>query len=184
MENHRRSFRLDVEIGFEGKLVSEAKLKSGIARLKRQPTWNAVLPSAMHEIDAALVSALKELKITAPRAAGAIELLNQKVDLLRLSQHWSESVKELPLRRVNLSATGIAFDYKSPVEVGRAMHCTLTLPSLVWTLQLFARVISCRPVPEAGYKVCLDFEYIRDEDGEQLIRFNLLEQQQRLVTAK
>lgn len=184
MENQRRSFRLDVEIGFEGKLLSEERLKSGIAQLKRQPLWNATLPSVMHELDAALADALKELKITAPKAAGAIELLNQKVDLLRLGQHWNESVKELPLRRVNLSATGIAFDYKTPVEVGRAMQCTLTLPSLAWTLQLFARVISSRPMAEGGYKVCLDFEYVRDEDSDQLIRFNLLEQQQRLITAK
>jgi hypothetical protein len=33
-------------------------------------------------------------------------------------------------------------------------------------------------------KVCLDFEYICDEDCEQLIRFNLLEQQQRMVSVK
>lgn len=184
MANQRRSFRLDVEIGFEGKLVSEVRLKSGIAELKRQPAWNAALPSAMNEIDVALAGALKELKITAPKAAGAIELLNQKLELLRLGQHWRENVKSLPLRQVNLSATGMAFDYNSQVEEGRAMACTLTLPSLAWTMQLYARVISSRPAAEGGYKVCLDFEFIRDEDSEQLIRFNLLEQQQRLATGQ
>ncbi|HEA25696.1 MAG TPA: PilZ domain-containing protein, partial [Ectothiorhodospiraceae bacterium] len=117
----------------------------------------------------------------APKAAGAIMLLNQKVDLIRMDQHWNENVKELPLRRINLSATGMAFDGQSEVEVGRVMHCTLTLPSLAWTMQLYARVISSRLLAEGGHQVCLDFEYIRDEDREQLIRFNLRQQQQSLA---
>ena len=88
------------------------------------------------------------------------------------------------MRWVNLSATGLAFEYQSTIKVGRAMRCTLTLPSLVWTMQLFARVVSSRPLPEGGYKVCLDFEYIRDEDSEQLIRFNLQEQQKSIFVTK
>lgn len=184
MGNQRRSFRLDVEIGLEAKLISEEKLVSGIAQLKRRPNWNATLPSALNEVDAALASLLRELRLTAPKAAGAIELLNQKVDLMRLGQSWEQNVQELPVRRVNLSATGLAFEYQSSIEVGRAMRCTITLPSLVWTMQLFARVISARPLPEGGYKICLDFEYIRDEDSEQLIRFNLQEQQKTLYLTR
>jgi hypothetical protein len=181
MANQRRSFRLDVEIGFEAKLLSEEKLKSGIAQLKGRPSWDATLPSAMSEIDAALVGLINNLRRTAPKAAGAIELLNQKIDLIRLGQHWSENVRELPLRWVNLSATGMAFEYQSPLEEGRAMQCTLTLPSLAWTMQLFSRVVSSRSLEKGGYSVCIDFEFIRDEDREQLIRFNLQQQQQSLA---
>ena len=181
MDNQRRSFRLDVEIGLEIKQLSEAALKSGIAELKRRPNWNATLPSALNEVDIALAAILTDLKRTAPKAAGAILLLNQKIDLIRLGQHWDEKVKELPQRWVNLSATGLAFEYKSAMEVGRAMQCTLTLPSIAWTLQLYARVVSSRKQSADSYKICLDFEYIRDEDSEQLIRFNLLEQQQLLA---
>ena len=181
MQNQRRSFRLDVEVGLESRLIGEEALQEGIAKLRRQPAWNATLPSALGAIDRALDALLGDLRRTAPKAAGAIELLNQKVDLLRLGQHWQERVKELPLRRVNLSATGLAFDDASPLETGRAMHCTLTLPTMGWTMELYARVVSSRPLPEGGYKVCLDFEFIREEDSEQLIRFNLQQQQQYLA---
>lgn len=184
MENQRRSFRLDVEVGFEAKLISEAAMKSGIAKLKHRPDWNATLPSVLGEVDIALNNLLDELARTAPKAAGAISLLNQKVDLIRLGQHWSERVKELPMRRINLSATGLAFDYKESLEKGQVMECTLTLPTLAWTMTLYARVITIREEATGHYKICLDFEFIRDEDREQLIRFNLLRQQQLLAEEK
>ena len=180
MDNQRRSFRLDVEIGFEAKLVSEKALQQGIAELKRQPNWNAALPSALGGIDAALQALLEDLGRTAPKAAGAIELLNQKVDLMRIGQHWEDKVQELPMRQLNLSATGLAFEYKSKIEIGRAMQCTLTLPGLAWTMRVYARVVSSRELPDSGFMVCLDFEFIREEDREQLIRFNLQQQQQSL----
>ena len=181
MGNQRRSFRLDVEIGFEATLVSEEKLQQGIAELQRQPDWHATLPSTLNGIEAALQELLDDLGRTAPKAAGAIALLNQKVDLLRLGQQWQERVEQLPMRQVNLSATGLAFEYPSEIEVGRPMQCNLTLPGLAWSMVLYARVVTSRQQPSGDYMVCLDYEFIRDEDSEQLIRFNLLQQQQQLA---
>ena len=181
MGNQRRSFRIDVEIGFEAKIVSEESLQQGIAELKRQPDWDATLPSALRGIDGALQELLDDLGRTAPKAAGAIALLNQKLDMVILGQQWEEKVKELSLRQVNLSATGLAFEYKQPIEVGRAMRCTLTLPQLSWTMVLYARVVNTRSLPDGGNTICLDYEFIREEDSEQLIRFNLLRQQQQLA---
>lgn len=181
MANQRRSFRLDVEIGLETELIGEELLQSGVAELRRRPAWNATLPSALNAIDETLDELLAELSLTAPKAAGAIGLLNQKVDLLRLGQHWGERVRQLPIRRVNLSATGLAFEETSPIEAGRAMHCSITLPTLGWSMELYARVITSRPTGDGRYKVCLDFVYIREEDSEQLIRFNLQQQQQALA---
>lgn len=181
MGNQRRSFRIDVEVGFEAKIVSEEALQQGIAELRRQPSWDTALSSTLRGIDGALQELIDDLARTAPKAAGAIALLNQKLDMVRLGQQWQERVKELPLRQVNLSATGLAFDYKQPIEVGRAMQCTLTLPDLSWTMVLYARVVNTRPTPNGDVTICLDYEFIREEDSEQLIRFNLLRQQQQLA---
>ncbi len=182
MDNQRRSFRLDVEVGFEAKLLSEARMRSGIEELRKRPNWSATLPGALSEVDVALQALLDELRPTSPNTVAAMELLNQKLDLIRLGQHWHNNVRDLPLRRINLSATGLAFDYKHEIEVGRAMQLTLTLPSIAWSMVLYARAVSVRPLEEGGYRVALDFEYIRDEDSEQLIRFNLQQQQQVLAT--
>ena len=183
MDNQRRSFRLDVEVGFEARLVSEEALQRGIIELKQRPNWNATLPSALNEIDIALQSLLEELGRTAPKAAGAIGLLNQKVDLLRLGQHWDDELRQLPQHWINLSATGLAYQHDAEIDRGQAVHCTLTLPSIAWSMQLYARVVSSRAEGD-GYRICTDFEYIRDEDSEQLIRFNLLQQQQQLAREK
>ena len=184
MGNQRRSFRIDVEVGFEAKIVSEESLQQGIAELQRQPDWDATLPSALRGIDGALQELLDDLMRTAPKAAGAISLLNQKLEMIRLEHQWREKVNDLPIRQINLSATGLAFEYKQPIEVGRPMRCTLTLPQLSWTMVLYARVVNARLTPDGDYYICLDYEFIREEDSEQLIRFNLLRQQQNLALHK
>ena len=181
MENQRRSFRLDVEIGFSYELLTDEAVETGIVELRQRPNKDATLPGAVMEIDQALMLALAELRITAPKAAGVIELLNRKVDMLRVTQPWQEPLQDMPLRQVNLSATGLAFEQDMAIAEGQGVLCNITLNSIAWSMQLYARTISSRPIPEGGFKVCLDFLYIRDEDREQLIRFNLLQQQQHLA---
>ena len=177
MDNQRRSFRLDVEVGFEVELISEEELQEGITRLKMHPDWSTALLNGLNEVDNALQAVLDDLRKTAPKAAGAIELVNRKIDLLRAGDALGEKVQDLPLQQVNLSATGLAFEYQSAMDVGVPARCMLTLPNLGWTMELYARVVSVRLVDGGLHKVCLDYEFIRAEDSEQLIRFNLLQQQ-------
>lgn len=179
-ENQRRSFRLDVEIGFGEKIITEEELKRGIVRLRGKPDWSLTLRNSMAEIDEALNAVLMDLRRTAPRATSAIELVNRKVDLMFAAQQLGDRIKDLPIRHVNLSATGLAFVHTSEIELGTPMHCDLTLPSTGWGMEVYARVVSVREEGEGVFKICLDFEFIRDEDSEQLIRFNLQQQQQHL----
>lgn len=161
-------------------MISEETLKQGIAELQNRPQADANLLAAYSEIDAQFSVLLQDLRATAPRAAAALELLNQKIDLMRVDMHWQEHVKRLPLRQVNLSATGMAFDYKVSLDEGRALHCNMTLPSIAHSMELYARVISSRRQENGGFRIGLDFEFLRDDDSEQLIRFTLHEQQQAL----
>lgn len=180
MNNQRRSFRIDVEVGFQADVISEDEMRQGISDLRNRPDLNATMLNSLNELDGMIVLALEDLRTTAPRAAALVELLNKKIDLLRVRESLADQVQELPLRQVNLSATGLAFEEREPVEVGEPVYCKLTLPSLGWTMDLYARVVSVRLVEGGMHKVCLDYEFIRDEDSEQLIRFNLLQQQQLL----
>lgn len=180
MDNQRRSFRIDVEVGFQIEVVTEDEMRSGIADLKTRPDWDATLLNGLNEIDVHIMAAIEDLRATAPRAANLIDLLNKKVDMLRAGQALGERVQELPLRQVNLSATGLAFEEQEPMAVGAPLHGMLTLPSIGWTMEIYARVVSVRLVENGMHKVCLDYEFIRNEDTEQLIRFNLQQQQQLL----
>ncbi len=108
--------------------------------------------------------------------ARCLEALNQKLEMLaEVALRHELDLDRLPLREVNISAGGLSFEARNPIEPGRILRLRLLLEPSGIGIETFARVVYCRPLQSAlnrglGYRVGVEFKHLREEDADLIIR--------------
>ena len=120
-----------------------------------RPVNNALLVNDnIHEIMSLSVNReLNNLISDLPEEASALRrvalLLNHKMDLIADTR--AGSLYGPSLARVNISATGIAFDWHTAIPAGDQIRLTVTLPPTNERLTLTANVLDCASKPDAPH---------------------------------
>ncbi len=92
-----------------------------------------------------------------PSVAKLLEQINHKLDLI--ADDTSSSIYGPSLRRVNLSYSGLAFEWNSAISQKSDIRLTLTLPPENRKLAIIAHVLSCEPTNTGGrYLIRCRFE--------------------------
>lgn len=177
-KERRRFFRINDDVFLEYDLLSEDEYSSAQAELDALKHTAFSMSAEFATLNNEFHPLLNNIKQSTPDIAQYLELLNQKIDAL--SQHLLES--QLPAEKnkisANLSASGIAFRSNKPMNTGQALKLKIILfPEKVGIL-VFGRVMHCDKEKDAHneHLVSVDFEHIRYEDQELMIKHNINKQ--------
>ncbi len=176
-QERRRFFRIDDNIFLDHQAISDDEYKSA-ANFSDKTYSNAFsLTADFANLNNEFHPILNNIKQSNPELAQYLELLNSKIDAL--GRHLFENESNLQAREtthVNLSATGIAFETTEPYKDGQALSIQLVLLPEEIGIQVYGRVINKKTPDNNTQLTCIDFEYIREEDQELIIKHNLSKQ--------
>lgn len=177
IQERRRFFRIDDEVGLSVyELSDEGYGGKTIDDSEQQIEHQLTLERKIRQ-------ALAALRPSSPQIAQALELLNQKINLLR---HDSDTAGlSYALTRVNLSACGIAFNHEHEYPIGTQLMLNIFLQpqhSLIRVQGYVASVQRGDNVDEPFY-TRVDFVGLHNEFQEQLIQ-HLVQRQGQLLRQK
>lgn len=128
------------------------------------------LPSTLEYLSRESQVPLRLIQRDYPEVAKYLEILERKIQLLAqafmISHHH---LIDQPTCKVNLSASGIAFDAEQAIAQGQVLELKLVIPPALVGILTFGKVIYCQP-GDGRYRVGVDFLALRDQDREFLIR--------------
>ena len=173
----RRFFRIDDDICLEYHLLSDEEYRAAPEMLEQSNHSAFTLSAEFATLNNNFHPMLNSIKHSSPEIAQYLELLDNKIDAL--SQHLLTD--ELPcsesdMYRANLSASGIAFNCAESIAVGTKLKLKLILLPEKIGILVFGTVKNCGNNQDNTFHIGVDFEHIRYEDQELMIKHNLNKQ--------
>ena len=168
-EERRRYFRIDDEVAMSFTLINE---EYG-GESSHEDTVN--LNQEFHvSLEIQIRQAMAEVRAQSPKVAHLLDLLNQKMNLLRSSEQQAEA--EPRLMPANISACGISFTWHQPLNVNQLVNLSLYLQPRHDLIRTEAHVaaVNDNPDPQTHeaepYVIHLDFHNIHNAYQELLIQ--------------
>lgn len=170
--NRRSYFRIDDRLGVSYQILDPQAYRQQQQERLRQRLQDHQQQALEHKIR----SGIRGVEIRYPELGEILSLLNQKIEQLGHSSPELSPVEkeEIEPRPVNISASGIAFFQDSPLALNTPLEVTLTLYPDIEQIKLFGLVIGCIEQKTAEiehYKISVEFEYLAEEDREELVQY-------------
>lgn len=174
-EERRRFFRIDDSMGVAYRcLGSEEALV--FARQSREQGSNFDYAA---NFDNRIQTLLDACRVQSPIAAELVDLLNKKLNFmvqqLDIDSGLIQSIA-YSMKRVNVSACGMAFTVLEALPVGQSVQLDILLHPSELHVMTMAAVVACEPMDEVDeqgrqqYFVRMDFMEINNSDQELLIQ--------------
>ena len=172
-DNERRNFfRIDDEVYLDYISISEEEYIAAPETLKNLEGSAFSLSANFATLNNNISPILNNIKQLHPEIGEYLEALNSKID--SLSQHIHNEHSSFDENKVliaNVSASGIQFKTNQSFKLQQAMKLELVLlPEKVGVL-IFGRIVE---IKDSG--ISIEFEHLRSEDQELMIKHNLNKQ--------
>lgn len=172
-ENERRDFfRIDDEVYLDYISISEEEYITAPETLKNLEDSAFSLSANFATLNNKINPILNNIKQLHPEIGEYLEALNSKID--SLSQHIHNDQSGFDKQKIftaNVSASGIQFKTERDLKVQQAMKLELVLlPEKVGVL-IYGRIVE---IKESC--ISIEFEHLRAEDQELMIKHNLNKQ--------
>jgi len=187
-EDRRGFFRIDDEVNLSYKKIDEKQLH------EPHPVSDNILNScslstALETVSQESATLLHRLDKILPEVADYLRLIDTKIDLLAQAITMQGfQVKENNTRKVNISATGIAFGCEDALQKGDYLEIKILLTSCMRVIVTYGRVVHCQNSPSSDsrypYFVGVNFIDMKEEDREMLIKYVVKEQLQQIRDKK
>ncbi len=167
-EERRRFFRIDDQVALSVTLIEKDSAYGDATNDLSQDDMMAV------SLEIKIRHALAEVRGHSPKVATALDLLNQKINMLRTVEQTDDA--EPMIRPVNLSACGISFTWKEKLPINQKVALTLYLQprhEIVKALGHVAAVdrnIDPDTQQQEPYILRLDFDHLHSTYQEVLIQ--------------
>ncbi|RDH85186.1 MAG: hypothetical protein DIZ80_02590 [endosymbiont of Galathealinum brachiosum] len=176
-DNERRDFfRIDDDVYLDYASITEEEYKAAPETLRNLEDSAFSLSANFATLNNSINPILNNIKQLHPDIGEYLEALNSKID--RLSQHIHFGSSDFDNEKVytaNISASGIQFETDQSFQLQQAMKLELVLlPEKVGVL-IFGRVVDVK-----AKCICIEFEHLRNEDQELMIKHNLNRQMNEL----
>ncbi|CAK0750497.1 PilZ domain-containing protein [Gammaproteobacteria bacterium] len=134
--------------------------------------------------DAVMADALASIRVAQPTVAIYLEALDRKINLLsNFFMMRNKEIVDYPIRRINLSGGGIAFDVEQEIPFGNTMELKMVLLPRYNGVLAYATVVHCHKRENSNHhdyrlpwRVALNFSHIREIDRDIIIRHVLYQQ--------
>lgn len=172
----RDFFRINDEIFLDFEVISNHEYKSAPAVLQSLNDSSFSLSADFATLNNNIHPVLNNITQLHPDIAQYLQFLNQKIDSLGHQLLIKEtSFDETRTIKANLSASGIMFETVTALETEQLLRLELVLlPEMIGIL-IFGKIISVKEVKDLK-QVAVEFEHIRFEDQELMIKHNLNKQ--------
>ncbi|WP_396588481.1 hypothetical protein [Bermanella sp. R86510] len=167
-EERRRYFRIDDDVALSFTLIdSDDDVDLDVVQEDDHQEFHMSL-------EVQLRHAMVEVRTQHPKLAHVLDLMNQKINLLRTSETFSEN--QPFFKRANISACGMAFTWHKPLPVNQLLMLNLYLQPHHELVRTVAHVATASPNPSAppnsneAYILRLDFQDIHSAYQEILIQ--------------
>ncbi|MBT8144765.1 MAG: hypothetical protein KJO55_08690 [Gammaproteobacteria bacterium] len=182
-DDRRRSFRIDNPVVLVYKVVSEKEMNKRAASVRQGGFMPGGVSSTLFGMEAEFKGRIGRIRHKSAEVAQALTLLNDKMNALinlmpmMQDQDSGQNLFEQPMRRTNVSATGIAFPNDEELASGTCLRLRLLLAPDYYYVAGYARVIRTTPRkdPRDGfeYRVAADFVLISDQHKELLVKYTM-----------
>ena len=180
-DERRKSFRIDNPVALIYQVVSEDEMRKNAAEIEDGGFLPGGMSATLFGMEAELKGRISRVKRSSLEVAQSLELLNNKlnalINLMPLMQEEEGGIFEQPMRKTNVSATGISFVNEEELEAGTCLHLRLVLAPDYYYVAAYARVVRCQPMrnPRDGFahRIAVDFTLISDEHKELLVKYTM-----------
>jgi len=176
-DERREFFRIEDDVYLELETISAEEYNSAEEVLANLHNDSFSLSADFATLNNNLHPVLNNIKQLHPDIAQYLELLNNKIDSLgELLLHKSSAYDENKRINANFSASGIKFESEAAHNEGDLIRLELVLfPEKIGVL-VFGKIIKTTQSTEQKQIVSIEFEHIRTEDRELMIKHNLNKQ--------
>jgi len=182
MKERRGFFRINDDVVLTYNLIDQETYRQLENKESNSEVNSFNLKARFAAIDQSLRPVMTRLRQRSEDLAMCVSAIDEKLEMLaEVLFRNSHDVEELPSHEVSLSAGGISFHVQKPVEPGSILQLRmLLLPSGIG-IEAYARVVYCRrakeyEVGQFPYKVGVEFQHMREEDSDLIIRHVLCKQ--------
>ena len=180
-DNRRQSFRIDNPVVLVYEKVSKREMQRNAANVRDGGFMPGGVSATLLGMEAELKGRIARIKPRSAEIAHALDLLNTKlnamINLMPLISESERNIFEQPLRRTNVSASGLAFLNEETIEQDSYLYVRLLLAPDYFFVAAYARVVRCDPLrrPRDGfkYRVAIEFTLISDQHRELLVKYTM-----------
>jgi PilZ domain len=176
-DERRDFFRIEDEVYLELETISAEEYSSAEEVLANLHNDSFSLSADFATLNNNLHPVLNNIKQIHPDIAQYLELLNNKIDSLgEFLLHKSSAYDENKRIKANVSASGIMFESESIFKQGDLIRLELVLfPEKIGVL-IFGKTVKITKSTNEKQNISIEFEHIRTEDRELMIKHNLNKQ--------
>jgi len=176
-DERRDFFRIEDEVYLELETISADEYQTAPDILDNLHNDSFSLSADFATLNNSFHPVLNNIKQVHPEIAQYLELLNKKIDSLgELLLHKSSAYDENKRIKANISASGIMLETESMYTVGDLIRLEIVLfPEKIGVL-IFGKVIKTGESANQKQNLSIEFEHIRTEDQELMIKHNLNKQ--------
>jgi len=176
-DERREFFRIEDDIYLELETISAEEYSSAEEILANLHNDSFSLSADFATLNNNLHPVLNNIKQLHPDIAQYLELLNNKIDSLgELLLYKSSEYDESKRINANVSASGIMFESLATHKVGDLIRLEIVLfPEKIGVL-IFGKIIKTADSSNQKKNISIEFEHIRSEDRELMIKHNLNKQ--------
>jgi len=175
-ENERREyFRIDDEVYLDLEVVSEEEYSHAAETLANLHDSSFSLSADFATLNNNIHPVLNNIRQSYPEIAEYLEFINKKIDnLSQLMLIEETSFDENKLINANISASGIMFSTDLKLKTQQGIKLELVLfPEKIGIL-IYGKVINTQTESDNNRNmVSIEFEHMRPEDQELMIKHNL-----------
>ena len=166
-EERRRFFRIDDEMAVYFVPITDDQDGESIEAMDVNQEYHMTLEMKIRQ-------AMVDVRSTSPKVAQVLDLMNQKINLLRASEELLHS--EPVLKKVNISACGVAFSWHEDIPLNQKIMLSLYLQPKHELIRTPAHVVGVvvnedeETAAAEPYLLRIDFEDIHHSLQEVLIQ--------------
>lgn len=184
----RGAFRISEAIRLSIDEISDEEWNSRLDLLAGSTSTSENIQSAVEDLNLKISQKLIAAHRVSTTIAGALELFNNKLDLVvdHLAQQQSQRADLGPatVRSCELSSTGVNFPSSRDLSIGQKLYLRLSLVTDGFYFESLAKVRRCTPIDGSSENlVAVEFHGLRDTDRDRLIK-HLLNRQSESIRAK
>jgi len=177
-DNERREyFRIKDQVYLTATIIDEDEYNSAPETLRHLDNSSFSLSADFATLNNNINPILNNIKQIHPDIAEYVEFLNTKIDNLSQILLCKESAfDENKLLTVNISASGLMFETEQALELKQTLKLELILLPEKIGIIIFGHVIKVTDCKGLNKNISVQFEHLRDEDHELMIKHNLNKQ--------
>lgn len=184
----RRFFRINDTISLAYQMIDAQTAERGLAANALPVNDGHSLAATLDVLSQEALRVIQMLDASHAPIAELFKLLDAKINAVAQVVMFSGSnVDTQGTQHVNLSATGLAFEQSTELDVDQYLAIEMYLPAAVSLIRVYGRVVACQAVDDATngvYRIRVDFTHIHEDDQELLIKHVVRQQWQQLQSTK